>query len=456
VRFYATNVDPRLPANLAPMVQAIFGLDDYPTLRPMHPPIRSGGANAQGRAAPDLAASAPVPGAYTPGNIVTAYNLQPLYNQGRNGSGQTIGVIGCDAYNPSDIQQFDALFGLPQRTINAFPVDGGADGSDPETTLDLEWSGAIAPGAAIAFYGFPSDPISGGCPFFGFFDAVSRVVSDDVAGVVSISLGACESMYNDAGILQALENEFSAASLAGQSVLAASGDAGAYCDTPGGTLAPSYPASSAYVTAVGGTTLFLNADSSYEAESAWGGSSECNGSPCGSGGGISRSIPEPSWQTSDAVNSNGRRGVPDVALDADPATGYVIYFSALGGPVGGVGGTSVATPEWAGIVALADQGAGRRLGLLGPLLYGSTVLRARSSTSPPYHDVTTGNNLTYSAAPGWDFTTGWGSPNAARLVSLISSSCVPGAASASASSVSLQAAHRVFLPIVVNGSCASG
>lgn len=451
--FYATSVDPALPANLAAMVQAIFGLDDYAVFQSQHTPIKPAAVTPAPKS--DSPASTPVPGAYTPSNIVTAYNIQPLYNAGRNGAGQTIGVIGCDAFNPSDIQSFRATYGLPPRSIDVVNVDGGASGSDPETTLDLEWSGAIATGAAIRFYGFPASS-SGGCPFQGTFDAISRAVNDNSADVLSISLGACETYYSANNDLSSFENEFAVATLNHQSVMVASGDTGGYCDTTYSMVDPDYPASSANVTAVGGTTLSLNGDSTYESESAWGAFFGDCGEACGSGGGISQYISEPSWQNSDGINSGGMRQVPDVALDADPATGYVIYFQ--GGPLGGVGGTSVAAPEWAGLTAIANQQAGKRLGLLGPILYGSTVLGAQSSSNKPYHDVTSGNNLVYQAAPGWDYTTGWGSLNAANLIAAMTGTSVCGGASAAFAGTSavFLPTHYVYLPLVINVACATG
>lgn len=455
-RFYATNTDPALPASLAPMVQAILGLDNYPALHPLHSQIPSNRGTA-GEALPASPAAAPVPGEYTPANIVTAYNLQSLYSAGRDGAGQTVGIVGCDAFTPSDISTFDAQFGLPSRSVAVVDVDGGATGTDPETTLDLEWSGALATGAALRFYGFPASD-NGGCPFSGFVDAVSQAVGDNTASVVSISLGTCEDFYSSANILGSLENEFSAASLEGQSVLVASGDSGAFCDSSNGTLEPSYPASSAFVTAVGGTTLYLNSDSTYEGEAAWGSLTECDG-PCGSGGGISHYIAEPCWQNSDGINSGGKRQVPDVALDADPATGYWVFDSAAGGWLYDVGGTSVAAPEWAGLTAIANQQASKRLGLLGPILYSTPVLQARSSATPPYHDVTTGNNLYYNATTGWDYTTGWGSLDAANLVSAMASTSFfdgAGSAPASVSSTTSALPYRVFLPVVINAGCAAG
>jgi subtilase family serine protease len=398
--FFANDRDPQLPSTLAPSVQAIFGLDNYPALQRLHP-----------------AGSAPTPGAYVPSDLQTAYNVTPLYAQGWTGAGQTIGIIGCDAFLTSDIQNFRQAYNIPAATITSIPVDGGANGSDVEATLDLEWSGAIATGAGLRFYGFASS--GGGCPFQGFLDAVTQAVTDNVAGVLSISLGACESTYNASGFLTAMENEFAAAALQQQGVFVASGDSGAFA-CGGSTPAVSYPASSAFVTAVGGTSLSLNADSTYQSETAWGSSTECGG-PCGTGGGKSTVIAEPSWQQGAGLPNSGGRAVPDVALDADPTTGNVVYFtvsSSLGctGFCGGIGGTNIATPEWAGLAAIANQVAGQRFGQLASLLYSSAIQAEQASANPPFHDEIAGNNLFYQAKAGWDFATGWGSPNTANLI----------------------------------------
>jgi DNA-binding beta-propeller fold protein YncE len=409
-RFYATIRDPQLPATFAGVVQAIFGLDNYPALQ-RH-----------------VAAAAPTPGQYTPAEIQTAYNVSPLLAQGSDGTGQTIGVIDCDTFLASDVQTFRSTYGLPSATISTVAVDGGANGASPESTLDLEWTGAMAPGAALRFYGFAS--VAGGCPFQGLLDALTTAVNDNVADVLSISLGACELTYNSAidptgqSYLQAMENEFAAAAAEQIGVVVASGDLGAYtCNSGQSNANPtvSYPASSEYVTAVGGTTLTLSSTSAYLSETAWSSSTTC-GVPCGSGGGYSQVLAEPSWQSQAGITDTVQmRAVPDVALNADPTTGYLIYYTLnneLGctGTCVGIGGTNVAAPAWAGIDAVANQLAGRRLGSLNPLLYNSVIQSSQNSTAPNFHDVTSGNNLLYSAGPGWDPATGWGSPNASNLV----------------------------------------
>ncbi|HLH72880.1 MAG TPA: S53 family peptidase [Chloroflexota bacterium] len=445
-RFHAAVGEPRLPASLAPMVQAVLGLNGVASFHRMHTSIA---ASAQSLTSVPTSFAASTPGDFTPSDMRTAYDLSSLYSQGDGGNSQTIGIIGCDAFNLSDIRGFESQFGLPQAPISVHDVDGGGSGSDIETTLDLEWSDAIAPNAALIFYSFPEDP-SGGCSNLGFYDALTQAVDENAASVLSISLGECELDLSPAEI-SAFETRFSQAAANGQGVFVASGDQGAYaCQDSWGNaaLGVSYPASSQYVTAVGGTSLSLNGDGSYAGESAWGSWSECQGG-CGSGGGVSQVILEPSWQqTASPVNNTGMRGVPDVAYNSDPATGNVIYFD--GNWHGGIGGTSIAAPQWAGIAAIANQIAGKRLGLLSPYLYASNVINAEGSASPPYHDIASGNNLYYDAGPGWDFATGWGSPRACNLLTLIAD---PSTQTATPLDVPLASgAYRIYLPLVVNSS----
>lgn len=407
-QFYATTVDPQLPANLAGSVQAILGLDNYPALHATHAQRGS-------------------PGSYTPADLRAAYNLNPLYEMGLNGAGETIGVVGCDSFNLLDLRTFESLYGLPAVPVTEVDVDGGPTGSDIETTLDLEWSNAIAPGASLRFYGFD-------CSLQGFIDTMATATNEDAAAVISISLGACEVTLPPA-FIAAAENALAVAASQGQSVMVASGDAGAF-ECGGSTPSVSYPGSSAAVTSVGGTSLFLSSGS-YGSESAWGAWSGCNGAPCGSGGGLSGVIARPSWQS--AVNPSGLRGLPDVALNADPRTGNVVFFQGV--LQSGWGGTSIATPQWAGITAIASQAAGHRLGNLGPSLYGCALAGARSTPASPYHDITTGGNLYYNATPGWDLATGWGSPNAANFVSFFRTVASP------------PGPYRVYLPVVFSTGC---
>jgi kumamolisin len=410
-RYYAATRDPALPSNIAAIVATIFGLDDYPALRPQY--LRTGGRSDS----TGLARSAVTIGGYVPSDIATAYGIGTLHAIGATGTSQTIGIIGCSAFSQSDVNAFAWRFGLPPASMTTILVDGGGSSPDAETTLDLEWSHAAAPGASLRVYDTQS--LGGGCTYQGFYDAINAAVSDNIANLISISVVTCEADYG--GYRDQIDVQLALAALNSQSVFVASGDNGAYACVDGfghPSVGVDYPSSSAYVTAVGGTTLSLNPDSSYQNEVAWGSSAEtCGSTACGSGGGVSSYFAKPVWQSSASANTTLNRGVPDVALDSDPATGYVVYYN--GSLDTGYGGTSFGAPIWAGIAALIDQANGGRVGLLSPILYGPTVLDAQSSENPPFHDVVSGNNLLYDAGPGWDFATGWGSPDAYNLVRAI-------------------------------------
>ena len=193
---------------------------------------------------------------------------------------------------------------------------------------------------------------------------------------------------------------------------AATGDNGAYSCGEDEEAAALFPSTLPTITAVGGTTVFESTDGTYFKEMVW-------GSPIdesGTGGGASHFYGIPQWQKNvQDANGHGFRQVPDIAGDADPVTGFHIVF---GGRDGQAGGTSASTPLWAGTIALVNQDLVakhlRRVGFANPALYWMGD-NASKFGSPPFHDVTTGNNLSYSGGPGWDFGTGWGSMNAGAL-----------------------------------------
>jgi kumamolisin len=253
---------------------------------------------------------------------------------------------------------------------------------------------------------------------------VSQIVSDDQAQVLSISLGTCEAELNASlanVFLTSLGDSFRRAGAEGMTVLAASGDAGAY-DCQDSQLSVNAVAASPYVTSVGGTTLFLHANGTYGYEAGWEGPLE----EVGGGGGLSMLYQRPAWQTGPGVEnvySNGMREVPDVSADADPLTGYSVYYTGNDCTARCwqiVGGTSAATPLWAALVLLmnqlAEQHGQRPLGFLDQALYQLAAGSGGSVTAPlPFHDVSIGGNLYYDATAGWDYSTGWGSPDGAVL-----------------------------------------
>jgi kumamolisin len=277
---------------------------------------------------------------------------------------------------------------------------GDAGGPDGEVMLDIEIAGSVAPRARIAVY-FASNTSQ------GFLNAVLAAVHDDVRrpSVVSISWGAPESSWTRQS-LAAMDAAFQAGGVVGVTICAAAGDSGSSDGLDDGRAHVDFPASSPHVLACGGTRL-VAARGRLRRETAWGGPA-ANGA---TGGGVSDSFAMPGWQRAAGVprspNRGGfaGRGVPDVAGNADPATGYRVRVD---GEDALVGGTSAVSPLLAALVALINQRAGHPVGYLNPVLYGN-------ASQGLFRDVTAGTNGVFSAGRGWDACTGLGSPIGAAL-----------------------------------------
>jgi subtilase family serine protease len=395
---FAAEATPRLPATFGGAVSGVLGLDTRAALHP-------GALLAPARPTlPNGPAISGVSG-LAPADLEKAYNLGPLRSAGLDGTNTTIALAEIDAFHQSDVQSYDQTFGIAAPPLSVITVDGGASSTSPEPVLDIEVAHAVAPKARVLVYESPKDLGS-------VADMLGRIVADHRAQVLSVSLGTCErglAPSSANALVSTLTDTFSRAAAEGVSVLVASGDNGAY-DCQDADLSVGVLAANPYVTSVGGTALFLSGAGGYGREDGWEGPLE----GAGSGGGVSILYAQPSWQTGPGVSnqfSDGMRQVPDVSADADPLTGYSIYYSG-GWHV--VGGTSAASPLWAAIILLADQRAAMSgkgpLGLLDPALY------RLGATGTGYHDVTLGGNLYYNATPGWDYSTGWGSPDGAALV----------------------------------------
>jgi subtilase family serine protease len=390
---YAPTNEPSVPANLAGLLLNISGLDDV----------------AQYHQWTSLAPAAGPGGGYTPTDLRTAYDMNSLISSA-NGSGQTVAIFELDGYKASDVNTYLSQYGLGSANYSNVLVDGATNTAGAgaiEVELDMEVVSAIAPGAAQKIYIGPNSTT-------GVNDTYNKIVTDNIAKVVSTSWGLCEANSGNSE-LSALDNIFQQGAAQGQSFFAAAGDSGAYdCGTS--SLAVDSPADDPYVVGVGGTNLQLGSGSSYGSESVW--SDPANSA--GGGGGYSSYFSKPSYQTGPGVDSNTMRHVPDVSADADPNTGYSVYctVSAAGCSSGSagwivVGGTSAAAPLWAGVAAdtnayLASQGKSG-LGNVNAKLY---TLFNTSQSFTAYHDITTGNNLYYNAGPGYDVASGIGSPDA--------------------------------------------
>jgi kumamolisin len=389
-----------VPEDLAEIVQGIFGFDNRPQARPHF--------RRHKRAA--KAAS------YTPLQMAQLYNLPT----GLDGAGECIGILEFGGgYNPTDLDTYFQQLGISPPSITAVSVDGvanqpapGEDSPDTEVFLDIEVAGAVAPGAGFVVYfsNFTEQ---------GWVDAVTTAVHDSVhrPSILSISWGFAEGQQIwSAQAIQAVNEAFQAAAAMGVTVCCAAGDDGSRDQVDDGRAHCDFPASSAYVLACGGTTL-QSSGGKIASETVW------NDGPSGgaTGGGISDSIDLPTWQDNahvpPSVNPGGRigRGLPDVAGDADPNTGYQILAD---GQAATVGGTSAVAPLWAGLIARINQKLGTPVGFLNPLLY---TLMAGAANVTVLNDITKGSNdITgriggYSAGPGWDACTGFGTPDGAAL-----------------------------------------
>jgi subtilase family serine protease len=420
--FYANATPPVVPGSISQLITSIGGLDDST----QYQPLLARSAHLAHTAKIHL--QGPSSG-FGPKDLSGAYDLTPLQNTGILGEGQTIALFELDGYQSSDVSQYFANYGItPPNTSNVLVdnYNGAAGQGAIEVELDIEVAGSLAPHANLLVYEGPNTTQ-------GLNDTYNRIVHDHKAQVVSISWGLCESSTG-AAELKTLDNIFKQGAAEGMSFFAASGDSGAY-DCDDSNLAVDSPADDPYVTGVGGTTLQLNGGA-YGSESAWSNPNDTVRSPegAGGGGGISSAFTLPAWQSGQGVltsNSSGTpcnapagkfcREVPDVSADANPASGYAVYCTVnnAGCPSTGwmnVGGTSAAAPLWAASTALINQYLQAKgkpvLGSANPTLY--ALFNAQSS-QPPFHDISTGNNLYYPAGPGYDMATGIGSPDVSNI-----------------------------------------
>ena len=351
-----------------------------------------------------------------PPSAKTAYDINPLTSRHITGQGEKIALIEFGTYQQSDLDGFDQQFDLPAVTPRNVAVDGGTTNGSAsavaEADLDLEVAHEIAPAAQLLDYNAPEATPSGADAFGAVVD---QIVADGQASVASVSWGTCEAA-TPAADLRRDEQALEAAAARGITVVAASGDAGAYtCQQDNGRdhrLSVSWPSSSPFVLSVGGTSLSTTTAGVYQGETAWQDTLEQSGG----GGGLSLDFPRPSWQVGPGVASqfsDGKRQLPDVAADADPWSGWDTYAA---GALSVAGGTSAAAPFWAATTALIAQYARQhgvsRLGFVDPMLYAIAATPQRASA---FHDVTKGTNRYYPATKGWDFATGLGSPDVYHL-----------------------------------------
>jgi subtilase family serine protease len=377
---------------------------------------------------PGRAAAAPDLPGLTPAQLRTAYDLGPLLRRGIDGRGQTIVIV--DSFgSPTitrDLAVFDQRFGLPvppslrviqpAGPVPAYRPTSSRTGEASETTLDVEAAHVMAPGASILLVETPTLEEEGRSGFPQIVTAEEYVIRHHLGGVISQSFGATEQTFRSAAALRQLRGPYLLAARPAYrvTVLAATGDTGAAGLTYSthshfATPAVGWPASDPLVTAVGGTQLDLTpAGIRRRPDVAW----------SNSGGGRSAVFARPAYQNGVAGIVGPDRGIPDISMNAACASGMDTYGTFPGGPPGWsvTCGTSLATPLFAGIVALADQEAGHPLGLINPALY-----RMAAAHDPGIVDVRSGDNTFASvpgfpARPGYDLVTGLGTVNAAYFV----------------------------------------
>jgi kumamolisin len=392
----------RVPAELDGIVLAVLGLDDRPQAQPhlRHAPAAS----------PRAAVGAPV--SYTPAQIAGLYR----FPAGKNGTGETIAIIELGGgFGQADLDSYFTGLSIPAPSVTPVGVDGAANqpgqhpsGADGEVLLDIEVAGAAAPGAHQVVYFAPNSDR-------GFVDAVTTAIhASPTPTVVSISWGQSEDSWTGQA-RSALDQAIADAAALGVTVCAAAGDNGSSDGQRDGKDHTDFPASSPHTLACGGTSLRADpASGTITSETVWN-----DGAGGGAtGGGLSDTFGVPSWQASAGVGTRPGggtgRGVPDVAGNADPATGYQVLVD---GRKTVAGGTSAVAPLWAALICLLAQATGKRFGLLQPLVYAGVTAGVPATG---FRDITTGSNGSYSAGPGWDACTGLGSPDGTALLGLLS------------------------------------
>jgi kumamolisin len=384
-----------LPVDLRPVVVAVLGLDDRPQARARcrrHLPIAPRAATAT---------------SYTPPQIAALYQFPTTVT----GAGQTIAIIELGGgYKAADLTAYFDRLGLTTPAVTAVSVDGAnnaptgdPNGADGEVLLDVEIVGSIANGAKIAVYFAPNTDQ-------GFLDAITTAVHDTTRRptIVSISWGGPETTWTSQATT-AYDEAFQDAAALGVTVCCASGDSGSSDGVSDGHAHVDFPASSPHVLACGGTRV-ASARGTLSSEVVWNDGADGGAT----GGGISEVFALPPFQQDAhvpvSVNTSQfkGRGVPDVAGNADPASGYQVRVD---GHDVVYGGTSAVAPLWSALVALLNERRGTPLGYVNPALYPIAAQACR--------DVTSGDNGAYTAIVGWDACTGLGSPNGTALVAML-------------------------------------
>lgn len=424
-QFFLQDSDPVISGPLAALIQSVVGLDNF-ALPIWKPPFSS-----TDRVAAQAANCSQygIHNSLTRDRLAGAYQINTLYGQQFMGQGMTIGVAEFDEpFDPKDIAAYAACAGLGTPNISTIDVDGHvASGSGQgEAALDLELIAGLAPKARILDY---QASLSNTSFAQALVDVFNRVAADHKVQVLSVSYGTGESSFS-VSEQDAVNRSLRNLAAEGISVFISSGDCAAFANRIHNIAVVSFPASAPYAIAVGGTHLQVSSKNTRSSEDVW---SDNDGAPLcqnewGSGGGVSQNsdFRRPAWQVGPGTTNhfdgtaslvltpalqpvsapNGLRQVPDVAAAAYP--NISIYYQ---GSWYDFGGTSAAAPIWAAGALLVDQELQQQgKALLGgvPTFY---TLANHSNGFHPYTDITSGDNLFYPATKGWDYATGWGSPN---------------------------------------------
>jgi kumamolisin len=400
VEHRARSGELELPARLSGVVLAVLGLDDRPQAR------------SRSRRLAAAAAAAPA-GTFAPPALAPVYG----FPTNADGTGQTAAVIELGGgFAQQDLDTYFQGLNIPTPTVRSVGVDGASNGggndpngADGEVLLDIEVLGGLAPKTTQMIYFAPNTDS-------GFVDAVSTAVhASPTPTVVSISWGQSEDQWT-AQSRGALDQAFADAAALGVTITTAAGDNGSGDNVTDGAPHADFPASSPHVLACGGTSLVADSSGKATSETVWNDTASGGGA---TGGGVSDAFPLPSWQAGVGVPNRATsgggpgRGVPDVAGDADPQTGYQVRVD---GTDQVYGGTSAVAPLWAALICRLAQLAGKKFGLLQPLIYAGVTVGAPATG---FRDISGGNNGAYSAGSGWDACTGLGVPDGTALLTVL-------------------------------------
>ena len=403
---------PKLPTAIANQILAITGLDNYSApaktgivLKP-HTIQRATKSSTTRKTADCTSDSSTL----SIQQIAHAYGYDSYWSKGYHGEGLTVNLVENDTFNSDDVTAFFSCVNFPQNHFNVFNIDGTPTNIAGESTLDIDMIAGLAPGATI------NDYQAGDTSFADVNDMLQQIINDNAntrnsSAVVSISLGGAEGNL-DQNTFQSIDSSIQQlTSVYHMTVFVASGDCGAFTDEQYNDLSVSFPASDTYAVAVGGTELQVDDNGNRNQEAVWSNGSnttQCNNS-WGSGGGVSTIFSQPQWQQRKGVSNQyttGKRQMPDIAAAAD---NIPIFFN---GQWTGAAGTSAATPIWAAGMVIVNQALIQNT--KGTFVFGPDVFYTVANSAgnaQPLFDITQGNNLYYSATPGWDNASGFGTPN---------------------------------------------